>query len=241
MDSPPPISINTNENKIYEKNEIITKKKEYKIEMNGNEYLLFITLDEKYINFKLIHVNDIIFIYYINKFDLNDINNKLDLSFNINNNLEKVMKLVDSCFSNNKLSIKYDINNDINIIMKYPVAFEEHECSLKLIKTELNINEKFEIILNEISLLKKDKNIEVNEKFKNIEKLIVDLKDNINKKLKENLNMIKELKNKIEKNKNNLINNNKIINILKNDMFNINNCKMKNKIYEIYDGNKNIG
>jgi hypothetical protein len=119
------------------------------------------------------------------------------------------MKLVDSCFSNNKLSIKFDINKDINIIIKYPILYDELECSLKLIKTESNINEKFEIILNEISLLKKDKNIEINEKFKNIEKLILDLKDNISKKLEDNLNMINELKDKIEKNKNNLINNNK--------------------------------
>ena len=81
----------------------------------------------------------------------------MDLNNKINDNLEKVMKFVDNCFSNNKLSIKYDINNDMNIIMKYPIGFEEHECSLKLIKTESNINEKFEIILNEISLLKKDK------------------------------------------------------------------------------------
>ena len=241
MDAPTPISINTNENKIYEKNEIIIKKKEYKLEMNKNEYNLIITIDEKYINFKLIPINDIIFIYYINKFDLNEINNKLGLSFSINDNLDKVMKLVDSCFSNNKLSIKFDINKDINIIIKYPILYDEHECSLKLIKTESNINEKFEIILNEISLLKKDKNIEINEKFKNIEKLILDLKDNINKKLEDNLNMINELKDKIEKNKSNLIYNNNIINILKNDIFNINDSKMKNKIYEIYNEDINIG
>ena len=53
--------------------------------------------------------------------------------------------------------------------------------------------------------------------------------------------MINELKDKIEKNKSNLINNNKIINILKNDIFNINDSKMKNKIYEIYDEDINIG
>ena len=219
MDAPTPISIEINKNKIYEKNEINIKMMKYKLEMNKNEYNLIITIDNKYINFKLIPINDIIFIYYISKFDLNEINNKLNLNKNINDNLEKVMKFVDNCFSNNKLSIKYDINNDINIIMKYPIGFEEHECSLKLIKTESNINEKFEII----------------------EKLILDLKDNINKKLEDNLNMINELKNKIEKNKNNLINNNNIINILKNDIFNINNSKMKNKIYEIYNEDINIG
>ena len=108
MDAPTPISIEINKNKIYEKNEINIKMMKYKLEMNKNEYNLIITIDNKYINFKLIPINDIIFIYYINKFDLNEINNKLGLSFNINDNLEKVMKLVDNCFSNNKLSIKFD-------------------------------------------------------------------------------------------------------------------------------------
>ena len=39
----------------------------------------------------------------------------------------------------------------------------------------------------------------------------------------------------------NLENNNKIIKILKNEIFNINNSEMRNKIYEIYIKNKKVG
>jgi hypothetical protein len=214
------------------------KKKEYILQMNNNKYNLSIILDNKYINFKLTSMNDITFIYYLNKYDLNGINNKLDLNYN---NLEKVMKLIDNCYNNNQLLLKYDINNGINVIMKYPIAYEEHECLITLIKKESDINEKFEILLNEIIILKNDKNIKVKENLKKIEELILDIKENINKKFEDNLNTIKELKKTIEKNKFNIENNNKIIKILKNETFNIKNSEMKNKIYEIYIKNKNIG
>ena len=229
MDAPSPISIETNENKGYEKNNITIKKKEYKLEMNNNKYNLIIFIDNKYINFKLTQINDIIFNYYINKYDLNSINNTIDLTFKKYNNLEKVMKLINDCYNNNKLLIKKDdeMNNEINIIMKYPIGYDECECSIRLMKKELDINEKFEIILNEMILMKKDKNIEVNENFKKVEKLILEIKDNINKKLEEDLKVINELKKKIERNRINIENNHKIINILKNEIFNINNWQLK--------------
>ena len=130
----------------YEKNDLFIKKKEYELEENGNRYKLNITLKIIYIDFKLTPINDIIFIYYINKYDLNSINNKLSLSHNIYNNLEKVMKLIDDCYINNKLSLKIDINNEINLALKYPIGYKEYESSITLMKEKFDINEKFEII-----------------------------------------------------------------------------------------------
>ena len=121
----------------YEKNDLFIKKKEYELEENGNRYKLNITLKIIYIDFKLTPINDIIFIYYINKYDLNSINNKLSLSHNMYDNLEKVMKLIDDCYINNKLSLKIDINNEINMTMKYPIGYEEYESSITLMKKKV--------------------------------------------------------------------------------------------------------
>ena len=83
MDTPAPLSIDMSNDEEYEKNDSPTKKKEYELEENGNRYQLNINLNNKYIDFKLTPINDIIFIYYINKYDLNSINNKLSLSHNM--------------------------------------------------------------------------------------------------------------------------------------------------------------
>ena len=196
METPIPIiPINYYESK----KENIIIKKEYNIDINNNTYNLIITLDNEFIEFKVYQLNDIKFIYYKNKFNLNNINNILDLSLNIYNNLEKVLELIDLVYKNKKLLINIDINNKMNLIIRYPIGFNEHECLIPIIQKELDINEKFEIILNEIILLKKSEDRRINEKLKKIEKLLLDIKYNVNKKFEENINFINLLKNEIEK------------------------------------------
>ena len=161
--------IPTNNDESKKKN--ITIKKEYNIDINNNKYNLIITLDNEFIEFKVYQLNDIKFIYYKNKFNLNNINNILDLSLNIYNNLEKVLQLIDLAYKNKNLLINIDINNKMNLIIRYQIGFIEHECLIPLIQKELDNNEKFEIIFNEIILLKKFEDRRINEKFKKIEKL----------------------------------------------------------------------
>ena len=109
--------------------------------------------------------------------------------------------------------------------MKYIIGYDENKCSINLIKTESGINEKFEILLNEILLMKKDMNSKINEKLKKIEILIIDIKDNTNRKLEENINIKNTLKKKIENNTIKIENNNKIL------------CALKNEINKNNDGN----
>ncbi len=194
--------IPTNNDESKKKN--ITIKKEYNIDINNNKYNLIITLDDEFIEFKVYQLNDIKFIYYKNKFNLNNINNILDLSLNIYNNLEKVLQLIDLAYKNKKLLINIDINNKMNLIIRYQIGFMKHECLIPLIEKELDINEKFEIIFNEIILLKKLEDRRINEKFKKIEKLLLDIKYNVNKKFEENINFINLLK-KIQKSTNYII------------------------------------
>ena len=183
--------IPTNYDESKKKNIII--KKEYNLDINNNKYNLIITLDNEFIEFKVYQLNDIKFIYYKNKFNLNNINNILDLSLNIYNNLEKVLQLIDLAYKNKNLLINIDINNKMNLIIRYQIGFMKHECLIPLIEKELDINEKFEIIFNEIILLKKLEDRRINEKIKNIEKLLLDIKT----KFEENLNIINLLKNEV--------------------------------------------
>ena len=141
-------------------------KKEYKIEINNNKYNLIITIDNEFIEFKVYQLNDIIFNYYKNKFDLKNINNILDLSFNKYNNLEKVLELIDTAYTNKKLLINCDINNKMDIIIRYIIEYKEYEYLIPLIKTESDINEKFEVIFNEIILLKRQEDKRINDKYK---------------------------------------------------------------------------
>ena len=131
MEAPSPITMDENETESYEKKNNIIGKKEYELEMNDNKYNLSISIDSKYIIFKLSPINDIIFIYYMNKFDLNGINDKLGVNYK---NLEKIMKLIDSCYNNNKLLLKYKRDSEINIIMRYIIGYEEDEYQIRLIK-----------------------------------------------------------------------------------------------------------
>ncbi len=194
MEGPAPINTPQNEYFINKETE---NKNEYII--NENEYKLCVYIEDKYIIFNIYKLDDISLYYYQNKFELKEIINILNLNNNLYDNLEKIKELVNEAYLNKKLLI-YNGNKEINLKIKLPIGFKEYECSIKLNKKELNINEKLELILNEILLLKKSNNI--NDKFKEIEKLIFDLKDIINKKMKENEELINRLRNNIKDNQN---------------------------------------
>ena len=91
-------------------------KKKYIIKINDNKYNLRISLDNEDIEFKVYQLNDKIFIYYKNKFDIKNINDIFSLNFN---NMAKVIEFIDSVYINNKILITFDINNVMNYIIKY--------------------------------------------------------------------------------------------------------------------------
>ena len=233
MEHPTPIAVDFNENLVQE-NSNRAIKKEYKLRMNNNQYSLNIFIDNNYINFKISQINDILYNYYINKFDLKAINKILDLNYEVYNNLEKILELMDNYYNNSKILIKSVMDNEINLIIRCMLGEKENEYIIPLIKIESDINKKFENILNELNSLKLKDLEEIKTKFQKIEKLIIDLKYNIYKKLDDNLNTINILSNKLADNKRCLENNKIEINKLKTDIFNLIHFEMKNKIYEIY-------
>ena len=174
------------------------------------------------------------------------------MNSNICHNLEEVIDLIDSAYKNKKLIIYYNNDNIINIKMKYPIVYKERECIIKLNIKEIEIDDTFKIILNEIMLIKKEKKEIINDKLNNIEKLLLDLKDYINKKLEENKSIINKLKNINEKIMNNLEKNKEEIKLLKNEIYIIkypeikeyykkNNLNKEINIYKLDLNNKGIG
>ena len=233
MEAPTPINTSQNE---YFKYKEMENKNEYL--MNDNKYKLLVYIEDKYIIFNINKLDNISLYYYQNKFELKEIINILKLNNNLYDNLEEIKELINEAYLNNKLSI-YNENNEINLKFKLPIGFnKEYEYSIKLNKKELNINEKLEIIINEIIFLKQSNNILINHKLKEIEELIFDLKDIINKKMKENEELINILKNQIKNNENLLENNKKEIKYLKNEIFNI---KIKSKLCKINTPSGKIG
>ena len=99
METPMPIMpIDFYENRNKNIKNII--KKEYKIEINDNKYNLIITLDNEFIELKVYHFDDLAIKLYKNKFNLDSINNILNLNINKYYNLEKVLELIDTVYTN---------------------------------------------------------------------------------------------------------------------------------------------
>ena len=232
-----------NENKIIEdedkeeEKKKSIKKQEYKLTTNKINYHLTITIDDNYINFTLTPVNEIAYIYYKNKFSFKNIINILDLNIKAYNNLDKILELINDSFSKNKVLIKFDKNNNANILVKYPLGIKDYECLIPLKTADIDINKKFEIIFNEISLLKINRDSSIDDKIRNIETLLLNVKNYVNQKLQENQIIIDALEAKIQNNITNLEKNRKIINLLKLEIFKVNYSEMKNKIYDVFVGN----
>ena len=214
MEAPSPISIEYDS--LKDKKEVI--KKEYNIEINNEKYNLEISIDNHLINIKINKINNLELIYYENKYNLKEINNILCINSNIYKNLEEVLEFIDLAYKNNKIIINYSRENEINIIIKYIIVYKEYECIIKLNKKEIEINEKFKIILNEIILLKKIENKRINDILNNIENILIDIKNKVNLKLEENENKIKELKKEIENNQNCYLKNKEQIILIHNEI-----------------------
>ena len=165
----------------------ILEQKDYKIDNNNIQYKLIIKRDNNYISFTITKLGDIEFHNYQNKYNLEQITNNLNLNEKLYDSLKKVMELIDQSFSNKKLSLIND-NNNFKIQIKLQNGLKEYDYVIILNKRELDINEKFEIILKEIVSLKKNNNF--NEKIDIIFNSLNHLKKKTNEKLKENIDLI---------------------------------------------------
>ena len=135
----------------YEKN--IIDHREYNID--NNEFNLRIEIDKEYIYFKLTKLNQSLEYIYKNKIDFQTILQKFDLNASNHSNFE--LKIFDKINKRNKILIKINDDNSCNLIFKILDYFEEEGKikEIKLYKEYMNNKDKFNILYNEIKLMKK--------------------------------------------------------------------------------------
>ena len=136
-----------------ENGETIYNHREYNIKIENNNYLLRLEIDEQNIYF-IISINDNIEYNYKTKMNLSNIVNKLELNQIKYSNLELILNLFDEMYKNKKILI--NINNDESCILLIKIinAFVEEKYEIKLYKKYININDKFNLLFNQIKILK---------------------------------------------------------------------------------------
>ena len=165
------------------------KKGQYPI----NNYIVIIEIDSNYIYFSVHSSNGIPLFHYKNKFDFINIIKYLGIDDNKYYNLNEIFKLMEESYYNNNLSL--EINNkdsiDLNIIILNNK--KENVIPIHLVKTELDLNEKFDEVVNQINIIKN--NNKLDDRLYAIELLLDDIKyetkERLNKEEKE-INLFKE-------------------------------------------------
>ena len=175
---------------------IENKKKEYFMKNKDNEYILVVYIENNNIIFNIKQLNNISLYFYQNKYELNEILDVLKIDYKLIDNFEKIIELINKAYSNNKLFIHHT-NDQINLKIVFCIELREYESTLILNKKEIDINEKFELIMKELELLKEMNFKLINDKIKEIEKFLFDLKNYVEKKMEENKVLIHNLKKKI--------------------------------------------
>ena len=174
--------------------------REYIINSNNINYKLLITLDyqsETY-EFKICEINFIPKYNYIAKYNYKMLKIKFKLD-DKNNQLDKLLNFFDDMHSNNKLKLINDYDSIKLIINTSSDTSEDNETLLKLEKKLLDVNDKFDFIINEINNIKKNNISLIEKRFDEIMKRLNDIENSINHKIKYSADSLNLLKNENEK------------------------------------------
>ena len=210
-----------------EENQKITESKSYEIFLENEEYELIINLyDTSYIVFKLVQKNTILSFYYIEKYNLENINK---FSYTFCKDMKEVFQFYNKILEKKKIQIKpSNDKNKICLNFKNIINFDEVvETNLELKQVKLSKDEIFEELIKEVIKLKKQGNkretifeekksdlkneINLEEKYNNLENKIIFLENKIVGNEKKYENKINEIKNDYEKKIKEIKNINKIL------------------------------
>ena len=227
MEGPAPIFMQeTIETPIENEKDLHFNEKQYLIKINNLEYKLIILYNESKIIFQIDNEQKLLLYNYKKIYLFKELISIFSLPLEIYEESTKIIELIDKAFNNDKLKLKFDDKNN-NILLTIKIknwsVNKENDYTIKINKNDYKINEKFDIIIKELELLKQN-----NESLFTIEKKIISLKNEINNKLKENQILIDSLQEKIKNNKKQLENNEYQINLLKSEISSLKNIS-KNK------------
>ena len=204
MEGPAPVVLQTPK----DKNINVVQKKEYLITIKNISYKLIIYIEDIYIHLKINESKNIPLYYYQNKYDYKTIIGKLHLDIRKYINLQNIFRLIDQAYLTNNMQFSLD-NNKINLNINLVTGNKINNYVLVLNKKKLEINEKFEIIFNEINNLKKENNSLLKDyEFEKLQQLVNNLENKIYQKLQKNKKTL-ELLQKVEKDNEKISNENK--------------------------------
>ena len=187
-----PFQIQNNQCKIIE-----SKRFELNIEEQIYSLLMEINSDDN-IYFKLRKSKELCLYQYINKFNYDNITKLFLLQKEYYKDLIKIFHFFDSAFTKKKMKLEYNKEKDVMLLKLNKILdFDEIECILELNKSQIPIDEMFNLLIeemNEKNNIKNDnkenndtvieltkKNIENENRIKHLEEKIKILEDEINK------------------------------------------------------------
>ena len=178
-----------------------SKLKDYLLSLekeNDKKFILNLYYDDDYFYFKLKKKEpmDESFFYFFNKYDFSTLIDKLKLDHDKFINFKSIEKILLESLNDKKSYIKNEKNNSI----KVSFILMDLEQDIILFKTEMNENEKFDKILEDIKELK-NSNL---DKIEELKKLSKEIEDDAEKKCKENKDILDSLELQVEQNKNDI-------------------------------------
>ena len=154
--------------------------KEYSINKGNDLYNLGVEINKGYINFILLDYNNSFNSIYKNKIKIIEFINNLQVNNNFILKPNLLLKQFDEIFNNHQIIISEKTDNNINITINNINSFK-----IKLTKEYLNIEDKINLLFNEIRFIQYNKKMDIdNIKYinLNINKKEDDIKNQINEK-----------------------------------------------------------
>ena len=212
------------------------EQKEYIIKSNNTNYKLLITLNYNFeiYELKVCEINFIPKFNYEIKYNFYDLKVVLKLEDKYDH-LESLMNFFDEMYTKNKIKLIHEDDSVLLIINSSKDTSKDNELKLKLEKKSLNVNDKFDFIINEINNIKNNNLSLIEKRFDEIMKRLNDIESSINNKIKNCTSDLNLLKNEFVKS-NSLKNNNNEIQELKTEIKNLNNLIIEKK--DIYIPNE---
>ena len=196
------------------------RQKEYLLYNDNKKYNLLVEVDLYYIYFKLYNIGEITFLYYHNKIDLKSIIYIFKLHPDLYTDLIQIFKLIEELYTQNKIFLKQN-KTSMELIFKLKVNSTEYESNIYLIESEISMNEKFDLVMNEIKSIKMNSSNLLDDRLFGIELLLDDIKNDVNIRLNDEKKEIETYEKKIINNVNELKQNYQDINELKEKISNI--------------------
>ena len=148
-----------------EEGETIYDHRDYIINNRDINYILRLEINENKIFFIISIIDNTKYNYKI-KMGLSTIVDKLELNPKKYNNLELILKLFDEIYKNKNIFINFSNDEFCILTIKFINVLKEETYQIKLYKKYLNDNDKFNMLFNQIKLLKNNDN-ENKNKLKN--------------------------------------------------------------------------